>query len=443
MTDWAARTAVPARVVDPGAGSGRFLLEAARRFPGAQLLGIEIDPLAALIARANLSAAGHADRAHIILGDYRSALLPHLDGKTLFIGNPPYVRHHLIEPRWKEWLTTEARRRGLAASQLAGLHVHFFLATAALALPGDFGAFITSAEWLDVNYGRLVRDVFLGPLGGKSILVLEPTVRAFADAATTSAIATFVIGERPGSLRLRRIASPDGFSALGSGQAVRRDRLASETHWSRLTRRPRAVPDGHVELGELCRVHRGAATGANGVWIAGAHSGELSPSLLLPAVTRARELIAAAPVLVDADHLRRVIDLPVDLDALPPDWRRPVERFLKWARRGGAHQGYLARHRKAWWAVELRPPPPILSTYMARRPPVFVLNFAGARYLNIAHGLYPRDPMPSGVLTRLARHLNAEAVHACGRVYAGGLVKLEPRELERMIVPGPALLAES
>jgi hypothetical protein len=52
MIGWAAGVAEPARVVDPGVGSARFLVAAGRRFPEARLIGIDIDPLAALLARA-------------------------------------------------------------------------------------------------------------------------------------------------------------------------------------------------------------------------------------------------------------------------------------------------------------------------------------------------------------------------------------------------------
>lgn len=89
MVDWAAKYASPARVVDPGAGSGRYLLAAGRRFPRASLIGIEIDPLAAILLRANLCAAGLADRADIVVGDFRDHCMPRIDGRTLFIGNPP------------------------------------------------------------------------------------------------------------------------------------------------------------------------------------------------------------------------------------------------------------------------------------------------------------------------------------------------------------------
>jgi hypothetical protein len=52
MIAWVSRQGEPARFVDPGAGSGRFLASAARRFKSAQLLGVEADPLAALMLRA-------------------------------------------------------------------------------------------------------------------------------------------------------------------------------------------------------------------------------------------------------------------------------------------------------------------------------------------------------------------------------------------------------
>ncbi len=440
MVDWAARAGVPTRIVDPGLGSGRFLLAAGRAFPQAQLIGVEIDPLAALIARANLAAAGFAERSQVLLQDYRALALPAIQGQTLYIGNPPYVRHHLIPTEWKDWLASEAKRLNLTASQLAGLHVHFFLATAKIAQPGDLGAFITAAEWLDVNYGRLVRELLLSKLGGQSILVIEPTARPFPDAATTAAITTFTVGETPAAIHLRRVDDLNAIGALGGGIGIGRDRLAAEARWTTFSRAAREVPQDYVQLGELCRVHRGQVTGANNVWIAGDHSQSLPASVLFPTVTKARELFLAAGVLADAAGLRRVIDLPVDLDAFDQAERRAIDKFLRWAKKLGADKGYIARKRRAWWAVRLREPPPILATYMARRPPAFVQNLAAARYINIAHGLYPREPLTPVVIARLATYLADAAGAALGRTYAGGLMKFEPREMERMIVPAPAVL---
>lgn len=440
MVEWAAEHKTPERIIDPGTGSARFLLQAGKAFPQASLVGVDIDPLAALLARANLATSGMAGRSRIILGDYRS-FSETVSSPTLYIGNPPYVRHHQISPKWKAWLFDEAAKLGHKASKLAGLHVYFFLATARNARPGDFGAFITAAEWLDVNYGALVRALALGELGGRSITVVEPTAQQFPDAATTAAITTFEIASRPTSVFFRRVDSLQNLDSLNKGRRIHRDRLTAEARWSYLTRVADKPPEGYVELGELCRVHRGQVTGANDVWIAGAHSEGLPGSVLYRTVTRAREVFDAAGVLDDASKLKFVIDLPVDLDALDATERRAVDRFLKVAKHMGGDKGYIASHRKAWWSVGLRAPAPIISTYMARRPPAFAVNRADARLINIAHGLYPRDPMSVQAQKTLVRYMQTNISQRSGRTYAGGLTKFEPREMERLIVPGPAMLA--
>lgn len=444
MVNWAAIQAVPDRVIDPGAGSARFLMQAGRTFRKASLVGVEVDPLAALVARANLAAIGCAQRSTIIVADYRAAELKRVEGRSLYIGNPPYVRHHLIPSEWKEWLTVTAKGLGLHASSLAGLHIYFFLATQIRAQSGDFGAFITAAEWLDVNYGRMLRELFLNRLGGEGILIVEPTARPFPDAATTAAITTFEIGSKPRTIRLSKVADAAAvYHGMQTGVMIRRERLAAANRWSNLLRTARPIPSGYVELGEICRVHRGAVTGANKVWIASEKSADLPQSVLFPTVTKARELFAAHPVLESANDLRRVIDLPEELGDFDSIERSAIEKFLAWARSMGAHEGYVARHRRAWWTVGLRPPPPIMATYMARRPPAFVENRAAARYINIAHGLYPREPMAPSVVSRLAVYLAVAAQKAVGRTYAGGLMKFEPGEMERIIIPGLELLEAS
>lgn len=441
MTAWAADQGSPIRIVDPGAGSGRYLLAAAKRFPRAAVIGAEVDPMSALMLRANIAVTGLGDRTSVSLGDYRALDLSVVDGPTLFIGNPPYVRHHQIGPAWKQWLLDTAMSRGLKASGLAGLHVHFFLATAQLGKAGDFGAFITSSEWMDVNYGSLVRQLLLDGLGGESIHVLDPKAAPFADATTTGAITCFKIGEAPSSMKLRRVEKVIDLGNLSKGRKVSRQRLAESSRWSVLTRVAPKLPNGYIELGELCRVHRGAVTGANAVWVQCRGGIELPDSVLFPSVTKAQELFSAGARLASPNGLKVVIDLPVDLDQFDTDDRKQIDRFLRIAKRRKAHEGYVAMMRKAWWSVGLRDAAPLLATYMARRPPAFVRNEAGARHINIAHGLYPRQELSSAVLDTLGAYLRTAVLLSEGRTYAGGLTKFEPKEMERIVVPNVDMLA--
>src|SRR5581483_8424505 len=320
---------------------------------------------------------------------------------------------------------------------------HFFVATALNARAGDYGAFVTAAEWLDVNYGSTLRQLFRGILGGESLTVMSSTASPFPDAVTTAAVATFRVGSGADRIRFRRVNSAAELAGVSRGRVVSRRRLELQARWSNLTRTLPRRPCGFVELGEGCRVHRGQATGANAAWIAGAVSAQLPGAVLFPTVTRSRELIVAGAVLQSLGHLRRVIALPADLDCLERCEREAVARFLAQLRCQGVHRGYLARHRRAWWAVGLRAPAAILATYMARRPPVFSRNPLGARHINIAHGLYPREELSEQQLAALVEYLRAGVSLSDGRTYAGGLTKFEPREMERLLVPEPRLLAGS
>ena len=58
-----------------------------------------------------------------------------------------------------------------------------------------------------------------------------------------------------------------------------------------------------------------------------------------------------------------------------------------------------------------------------------------ARHIDIAHGLYPRDPLPAPLLDALSAWLQGAIRRSSGRTYAGGLTKFDPGEIERLPVP--------
>lgn len=312
-----------------------------------------------------------------------------------------------------------------------------------LAKPGDVGAFVTSSEWLNVNYGSLLRTMLTNGLGGESIHVIDPKAMPFVDATTTGAVTCFRVGSDTDSIVMSQVGHVDDLGNLAKGKQISKRRLSGEKRWSPLLAATKPPPQGHVELGELCAVHRGSVTGANATWITRTNDPTLPEVALFPAVTKARELFSATDgVLASCEGLRAVIDFPVDLGELDPEDRALAEQFLRFAELQGARSSYVARHRNPWWSVRLRSPAPILATYMARRPPAFVRNLAGVRHVNVAHGIYPREPMPAAVLDALVASLRTNAAVSQGRTYAGGLTKFEPSEMQRIPVPCPDLVAE-
>lgn len=423
-----------ARIVDAGSGSGRYTAAVLRRNKNFPVVAVDLDPLATLMTRAVVAVLGGTSVV-VANVDYTRFRLPSIEGTTAFIGNPPYLRHHQIAPASKLWAQKAAAVLGHKLSGLAGLHAYFYLATAILGRPGDVGCFVTSAEWLDVNYGSIIRNLLTGTLGGEEIHIVEPEAMPFDGVATTAAIVQFRVGTPARAIGFRSVPNLTDLTPLiRSASPVARDRLVEASRWSVFIRTRTQVPAGYIELGEIARVHRGAVTGANATWVARG-AVDLPDEVLYASVTKARELFAAGSVLATSEQLRRVIDIPTDLDSFDASDRRRINRFLKLAKENLVHEGYVAKSRRAWWAVGLKAPAPILATYMARRPPAFVRNEVRARHINIAHGVYPRQEMSRDELRVLADCLSSSVVLGQGRTYAGGLTKFEPKEMERITIP--------
>ncbi|WP_265432393.1 hypothetical protein, partial [Aeromonas salmonicida] len=121
--------------------------------------------------------------------------------------------------------------------------------------------------------------------------------------------------------------------------------------------------------------------------------------------------------------------------------------YLDEGRDSGVHEGYLCRGRKRWYDQEQRGPAPIVCTYMGRsdgksgRPFRFVRNRSQATVANSYLAMYPKPALQErldkdpGLMDRLWQQLNEicpEVLLGEGRVYGGGLHKLEPKELSKV-----------
>ena len=427
-------------LVDAGAGSGRFAIAAAQRFAQARVLCVERNEAMHSLLRSALSAVGLTDRVQVIAGDFRDVALPR-HGRTAFIGNPPYVRHHDIEPAWKRWYGDVMAEQGLPASQLAGLHLHFLARVVELGRAGDFVCFVTSAEWLDNGYGQPWRQLLSrdeGPLSVRGLWVAEADEPVFQDALVSAVVmqAEFAAPVAANAVELGIISA----RSLATQWRLAPAALAAARRWSAECHTTPIAAGVGVEVGELFRVTRGQVTGLNAAWLMPAGSTLLPASRMRPAVTKAREIIDGTVEAPDALlRLRYLPDLPVDLSSLPAEERRQVDDFLRVARELGAADGYVATQRRAWHALDLRPPPPVIVSYMGRRPPVFRTNPHGATFLNIAHGLYPRQAMAPATIQRVLQHLNQHTDKRAGRMYGGGMAKFEPSDIARLRVPAELL----
>ncbi len=121
-------------------------------------------------------------------------------------------------------------------------------------------------------------------------------------------------------------------------------------------------------------------------------------------------------------------------------------RFFEYLQKGHGDDipnSYLASHRALWYSQEQRPPAPFLCTYMGRsgngkHPFRFIWNRSQATAHNVYLLLYPKAPLHAALraqphveesIFRALQRITPTQLLAEGRVYGGGLHKVEPKEL--------------
>jgi hypothetical protein len=210
-------------------------------------------------------------------------------------------------------------------------------------------------------------------------------------------------------------------------------------------------------LAALFTVKRGIATGANDFFILSCAEAKrlgISERFLKPVLPSPRNL---HETVIDADRRgyprvenpRAVIDTDMSSDEIreecPALWH-----YLKQGQAQGIPELYLAGKRTPWYRQEQRPPAPFLCTYMGRggrgqAPFRFFWNRSRATATNVYLLLYPtgplqvaldKDPTLQETVFDLLRGIESRALLSEGRVYGGGLHKLEPAELGNLDVSG-------
>lgn len=442
------------RFLDPAIGTGSFYSALRSVFPKTRIadaVGFEIDPLYGEPAAALWAGSGLT----IKLADFTQE--EPSPSFNLVICNPPYVRHHHLQNGDKARLQLRAQAAsGMKISGLAGLYCHFLALSHAWMSEGGIAGWLIPSEFMDVNYGQAVKRYLLEKVTLLHIHRFDPNDVQFADALVSSAIVWF-----------RKIPPKEGhavtFSFGGTLSAPAKTRIVTvedlrhESKWTRFpgngVRSKEAIPT----ISDFFQIRRGLATGDNGFFILSADdiAARGLPMEVFTPILPSPRYMPDDEVKADKDGKpitgRRLFLLDTRLSEEEISKRYPaLAAYLEEGKSRGLQERYLCQHRTPWYAQEKRPAPPIVCTYLGRgdaksgRPFRFILNNSSATIANVYLAMYPTSRLARaiendpGVLRRVWEILNRitpDKLLGEGRVYGGGLHKLEPKELANVPVP--------
>lgn len=453
------------RVLEPACGEAEFLRAAFARL---QRLGCSPDMASSLMFGCEL----HAESAEAGLERMRAlGCEPRVEVGDFFdiapadefdavIGNPPYVRYQGFAGEEREKALAAARRAGVGLSALSSSWAPFAVLCARALRSGGALGLVLPAELLTVNYAAPVRRMLLGSFRRVELTLFEE--RVFPE-VQEEVVALVASGFREGAASAVSARRARGLADIGSAPVTDVAVPQDGSRWSSLLAwtgsagadggPQQVVPDGFCALGDWGTVFLGAVTGNNKYFAltaveAGRRGLGAEDSVMLapPGSRRHWGFSLGKGEMADLDWrgLRTRLFYPSPPEAGPSEEgvSDASRAYIALGEAEGVPAAYKCRARSPWWRVPMpRRRSDLLLTYMSAKAPQLCSNDAGAAHLNSLHGVNLRDPLRELGMSLLPvasmNTVSALSAELEGRPYGGGVLKMEPREAERWMVPSP------
>lgn len=446
---------VPIKFLDPALGTGAFFSALLRVFGPDGIesaIAYELDNRLTAISQSLWTGLG----LKVTQADFTLADPPEndLQKPNFILCNPPYVRHHHIAPSAKARLKKKTTQLGFNVSGLTGLYAYFLLLADQWMATDAIAVWIIPSEFLDVNYGLVLKKYLCDQVSTIRIHRFEPSNVQFSDALVTSSILVF-----RKSLSLKEpvhFTSGNDLINPSSERWIARKQLNPEIKWTSYFSERRKIHTGlkKTTLGEIFNIRRGLATGSNKFFLL--EESEIEslgiPTRFLRPILPSSRFISSSIIQSDLKGLPIgiprlfVLDCSLPREAIQKQFPS-LENYLIEGESQQVHKLYLPSSRKPWYSQERRPAAPILCTYMGRSKKEggafrFIRNYSQATAHNVYLLLYPkgklelaacRDPKVLDIVFEYLHKI--DSFEYLGRVYGGGLKKIEPRELANLEIP--------
>lgn len=446
-------------VLDPSFGGCAFLEAAAQRLaslgarqPVENLYGFDTDRRALTPLVQLLRGQPVTDRFRVP-HDFL-ATTPGSDGcpvVDVVVGNPPYVRHHLLKGVRRDVARDAALSSGHDLSGKSSYWGYFVLHAVRCLKPGGRLAFVLPMSLLTTDYADTVRAVLFQGFGRTRVIIMDQRLFEGAEERSVVVLADGWSNNHEGvsverardaqelSIAVSEVpAKLNGHALLNDRNAWRRELVAEDA--SQLMEQVRANPQVR-SLGDVADVSLGVVTGANDYFVRpSSHMRELKARprqrhRILSGVRGVGGLVADRQTF---EVLRRKGE-PCELLLLREgDGRTGVRGYLQSTAARRAKTAYKCRAREPWFVLGPQVPPNAFLTPLSGPYPRLILN--GWR-LDCTNTLYRVNWKPP-ITTRQAQlvalsvvsSLGSLSAELAGRVYAGGALKLEPRDARKVSV---------
>lgn len=453
-------SSVMVRFLDPAVGTGSFISALFRFLSSTQIhkvVGYEIDP-----HYGNSSLKLWEDKDITLhIADFTQAIPPSSNEEkfNLLICNPPYVRHHHLSKEDKQRLQkTSSEVVGIKVSELSGLYCYFLYISHKWMAEGGLAGWLIPSEYMSANYGQQIRDYLLNHVTLLRVHCFDPKDVQFNDALVSSSI-IWLKKAIPSSDHIVKFT----YGALENPKTEKSiciDILRKAKKWSQFTREDSqiSIPVFSTKLvktrrplSELFDVRRGIATGNNDFFLLNreqANKYQIPSEFLVPALPNSRYILNDeikadndGNPLLEKDVLLLVCTLSEEnvKATYPLLWK-----YFQVGIEKKVNKGYLCEHRKLWYLQEKCSSSLFVCVYMGRQktkeslPFRFILNRSKAVATNSYHVLYPKphvqkvldnNPDLINILWQTLRGISLEMLLNEGRVYGGGMYKMEPKDL--------------
>ncbi len=460
LAHWAVRTATDS-VFEPSCGEAGLLLAAARELQRrsaselslGRLFGVDIHEPSIRAAHEQLVGTGLAFELQARdLFD-----LPALPQWDVVIGNPPYLRYQAFSGSHRIKAQEAALKHGVRLGGLANAWAAFVVHSAQCLNPKGRLALVLPAALLSVNYAAPVRRFLLKRFSSVQIIMFEERV---FPGVLKEVVLLLAEGTGPTDkfelFQVRDVEELLSWNGLPGEKARECAPTTAEAKWTDALLPKEAISlyhqlhEKHFEpLAGWGKTELGMVTGNNRYFtlarMEAADLGLKSPELLRISPPGSRHLRglefsdAAFEELAD-EGARVYLFYPPNGVPLSP----AAASYIAKGERAKVHKAYKCSVREPWWRVPLISAPNLFLTYMNQDLPRLVANEAHVLYLNSIHGVtlrrgrtkLGRELLPVAMLNSLTA-LGAELE---GRSYGGGILKVEPKEADRLPMPSLDLL---